>query len=100
MTPDKLQAIRQKCLEANPHIDYCNKSYPRLADVLLTLKAKCGDKETWGAIHQTAKVTCPHWQWFMLKMLNSSNGWDLTKDLDGQSPEVIDFLYDLLPPLP
>lgn len=87
MTPNKLEVIRQKCIEANPSIehrdqpaDYYASRRPikiRLADVLLAMFEVENWRNKW-----VNKIVAR---------------WKLTEDdLTKQEPETITFLYDLL----
>jgi hypothetical protein len=111
----KLQAIRQKCIEANPGRwqDFSTRTCPcgiridehlnrpvRLADVLLTIDKAEKPGELYAITSSgtfierelktiTARILDG-------RMLSTGAGWNLRKDLDEQSAETISFLFDLL----
>ena len=91
----KLEAVRQKCVEANPDKDcplessrnHCVAHAIRLADVLLALQPIARKVET-----DFSSV-----DGLSLHSTSGSSTWNLRKGyLDEQSPETIDFLHSLL----
>ncbi|HEV7282329.1 MAG TPA: hypothetical protein VGN57_19155 [Pirellulaceae bacterium] len=110
---EKLEAVRQKCVEANPAIEkhtccecdallgefvpcpdcgsensFMDVREPRLADMLLAYQHAKERQGNWND---------NDWRVFIYPLLQAVGGWNLSKDsLDAQSPETISFLYDLL----
>lgn len=87
-TQEKLELIRQKCIEANPDLgDLAVREYyrePRLADVLLTMNI--GEFTTVKEIQKESSEV------HTLALM-----WNLYEDdLSQQSPETIDFIHQLL----
>ena len=102
MTQDKLQLIRQACIEANPGKEWYTRwstavqVHPAtLVDVLLAIHAV-------NPYSYFVDIRGDFWKWVNMDVApirNEHVRWNLREDdLTKQSPETIDFLYDVLTP--
>lgn len=114
-TQDQIQLIREKCIEANPEIatkrlvgdkyevteEFVSCRPIRLADILLAINKNPEDYSI-GTDGRFMKMTWFPNGGFNMEWVKESNGvlaigWNLLKDdLSLQSPETIQFLYQLL----
>lgn len=102
MTPsDKLAAIQQACIAANPEAYARGRSIPsiRLADVLLAMSKRKGADVFYGQTGSGGPLTKAEtfkFTYGVVPML--LRDWNLYNDnLTAQSPECIDFLFELFP---
>lgn len=100
-TQEKLEKIKEVCITANPELktrfpELNTVSRPiQLADVMMMLK-EIGTAYDYGLTDKGV--------FFWMNPQDDDNPlgvvfkptWNLTKPLDGQTPECIDFLYQLL----
>lgn len=97
---EKLEAIRDACIKANPKRDWMgdDNGYPyqepcRLADVLLAI----GDQGLVSlSVHSAGDFGTASFIWEPIGSMKHMTWNLLNDDLRDQSPETVDFLYQLL----